>query len=146
VNDKRVDETTGERKRFASAFPPFWCRGSPKISAVLPLLYPHGLSSGDFVPAPGQFLRISAGLSPATVTRLTREWQADHTAFGECDLIGSDYVYVWADGIHLRIHLRVRLAEAKSGVRKALQEICDAEDREHAVKAVAAFEKAYGTK
>ncbi|NIY62219.1 hypothetical protein SMALB_0121 [Streptomyces malaysiensis] len=59
-----------------------------------------------------QFLGSSAGLSPATVTRLTAQWQADHKAFGERDLAGSDYVYVWADGIHLRI----RLAEAKSCV------------------------------
>jgi putative transposase len=35
---------------------------------------------------------------------------------------------------------------AQPGARKALQEICNAEDREHALKAVAAFEKAYGTK
>lgn len=49
VNDKRVDEATGERKRFSSAILPPWCRKSPKISEVLPLLYLHGLSSGDFV-------------------------------------------------------------------------------------------------
>src|SRR5262249_12943770 len=42
VNDKRVDETTGERKRFASAILPPWCRKSPKINEVLPLLYLHG--------------------------------------------------------------------------------------------------------
>jgi putative transposase len=45
---------------------------------VLPLLYLHGLSSGDFVPALEQFLGTSAGLSAATVTRLTAQWQADH--------------------------------------------------------------------
>lgn len=114
VNDKRTDETTGERKRFSSAILPPWARKSPKISEVLPLLYLHGLSSGDFVPALEQFLGSSAGLSPATVTRLTTQWQADHKAFGERDLAGSDYVYVyvWADDIHLRI----RLAEAKSCV------------------------------
>jgi hypothetical protein len=33
-----------------------WCRKSPKNTEVLPLLYLHGLSSGDFVPALGQFL------------------------------------------------------------------------------------------
>lgn len=71
VNDKRVDEATGERKRFSSAILPPWCRKSPKISEVLPLLYLHGLSSGDFVPALEQFLGSPAGLSPATVTRLT---------------------------------------------------------------------------
>ncbi|WLQ53757.1 transposase (plasmid) [Streptomyces poriferorum] len=71
VNDKRVDEATGERKRFSSAILPPWCRKSPKIREVLPLLYLHGLSSGDFVPALEQFLGSSAGLSPATVTRLS---------------------------------------------------------------------------
>src|SRR3954468_18834009 len=37
VNDKRVDET-GERRRFASAILPAWCRKSPQINEVLPLL------------------------------------------------------------------------------------------------------------
>ncbi|MET8788495.1 IS256 family transposase [Streptomyces sp. NPDC004589] len=112
VNDKRVDEATGERKRFSSAILPPWCRKSPKISEVLPLLYLHGLSSGDFVPALEQFLGSSAGLSPATITRLTQQWQADHTAFMDRDLAEVDYVYVWADGIHLN----VRLEEAKACV------------------------------
>jgi transposase-like protein len=112
VNDKRVDEATGERKRFSSALLPPWCRKSPKISEVLLLLYLHGLSSGDFVPALEQFLGFAAGLSPATVTRLTAQWQADHKAFGERDLSTTDYVYLWADGIHLRI----RLTQAKSCV------------------------------
>jgi hypothetical protein len=42
---------------------PPWCRKSPKVSEVLPLLYLHGLPSGDFVPALEQFLGSSAGLS-----------------------------------------------------------------------------------
>ncbi|MGW2370695.1 transposase, partial [Streptomyces sp. NPDC001667] len=112
VNDMRVDAVTGERKRFASAILPPWCRRSPKISEVLPLLYLHGLSSGDFVPALEQFLGSAAGLSPATVTRLTQQWQADHAAFSGRDLSAADYVYVWADGIHLRI----RLDQAKAAV------------------------------
>ncbi|MDH6435425.1 putative transposase [Streptomyces sp. SAI-144] len=112
VNDKRVDEDTGERRRFSSAILPPWCRKSPKISEVLPLLYLHGLSSGDFVPALEQFLGSSAGLSPATVTRLTTQWQADHAAFMDRDLAEVDYVYVWADGIHLN----VRLEEANACV------------------------------
>ena len=62
VNDRRTDSQTGERRRFASAILPPWCRKSPKISEVLPLLYLHGLSSGDFVPALEQFLGSAAGL------------------------------------------------------------------------------------
>ena len=100
VHDKRVDEVTGERKRFSSAILPPWARKSPKISEVLPLLYLHGLSTGDFVPALEQFLGSAAGLSAATISRLTVQWQADHEAFGKRDLSSSDYVYVWADGVH----------------------------------------------
>ncbi|KQW00351.1 transposase [Streptomyces sp. Root369] len=112
VNDKRVDETTGERKWFSSSVLPLWCRKFPKISEVLPLLHLHGVSRGDFVPALEQFLGSSVCLSPATVTRLTTRWQADHKTFGERDLADGDYVYVWADGIHPRI----RLEEAKAAV------------------------------
>ncbi|MFF0706430.1 IS256 family transposase [Streptomyces tendae] len=112
VNDRRVDETTGERKRFSSKILVPWCRKSPKISEVLPLLYLHGLSSGDFVPALEQFLGGTAGLSAATVTRLTRQWQDDHAAFQERDLSDRDFVYVWADGVHPK----VRLGQAHSCV------------------------------
>ena len=51
VNDKRVDEVTGERKRFASRVLPAWARKSPQLAEVLPLLYLHGLSTSDFTPA-----------------------------------------------------------------------------------------------
>ncbi|MFK0287675.1 IS256 family transposase, partial [Streptomyces sp. NPDC090499] len=112
VDDRCVDEATGERKRFSSKILPPWCRKSPKVSEVLPLLYLHGLSSGDFVPALEQFLGSAAGLSPATVTRLTRQWQDDHAAFQDRDLSQTDYVYVWADGVHPK----VRLGQAHSCV------------------------------
>jgi transposase-like protein len=84
---------------------PPWARKTPKITEVLPLLYLHGLSSGDFVPALGQFLGSSAGLSPAVITRLTGTWQAEQRAFAERDLSHVDYVYLWADGIHVNIRL-----------------------------------------
>jgi transposase-like protein len=109
VNDKRVDEATGERKRFASAILPAWCRRSPKIGEVLPLLYLHGLSGGDFVPALEQFLGTGAGLSASTITRLCEQWQDEQRAFARRDLSQVDYVYCWADGIHVNI----RLEEAK---------------------------------
>src|SRR5258708_20372161 len=105
VNDKRTDPVTGERKRFSSAILPAWARKTPKITEVLPLLYLHGLSSGDFVPALGQFLGSSAGLSAAVITRLTETWRAEQRAFAERDLSGVDYVYLWLDGIHVNIRL-----------------------------------------
>jgi len=104
VNDKRLDED-GQRRRFSSAILPPWCRKSPKVAEVLPLLYLHGLSSQDFVPALEQFLGTAAGLSAKTITRLTEQWQAEAAAFAGRDLSGVDYVYVWADGIHVNVRL-----------------------------------------
>jgi transposase-like protein len=232
VNDKRVEETTGQRRRFGSAILPAWCRKSPKITEVLPLLYLHGLSSSDFVPALEGFLGTGAGLSAATITRLTVQWQDEAKAFANRDLSGVDYVYLWADGVHLNVRLDeeklcllvmvgvrvdgtkelVALAEgyrestgswadllrdckrrgmrapvlavgdgalgfwaalrevlpttraqrcwfhkignvlsalpksAHPGAKKALAEIWNAEDREHARRAAAAFKLAYGAK
>jgi hypothetical protein len=61
VNDRRIDPDTGDRARFSSAILPPWCRKTPKINEVLPLLYLHGLSTSDFGPALGQFLGSSVG-------------------------------------------------------------------------------------
>src|SRR5256885_1027585 len=105
VNDKRVDEATGERRRFSSVILPPWCRKSPKINEVLPLLYLHGLSSKDFVPALEGFLGTGSGLSAPTITRLTVQWQNEAEAFNNRDLSTMDYVYVWADGVHLNVRL-----------------------------------------
>lgn len=105
VNDKRVDPDTGERQRFSSAILPPWARKTPKVTEVLPLLYLHGLSSGDFVPALGQFLGSAKGLSAATVTKLTETWKAEARGFAERDLSVVDFVYLWADGIHVNVRL-----------------------------------------
>ena len=105
VNDKRIDSETGERQRFCSAILPPWARKTPKIGEVLPLLYLHGLSSGDFLPALGQFLGSAKGLSSSTITKLTETWKAEQRAFADRDLSGVDYVYLWADGIHVNIRL-----------------------------------------
>jgi putative transposase len=105
VNDKRVDQDTGERQRFSSKILPAWSRKSPKVAEVLPLLYLHGLSSMDFTPALEQFLGSGSGLSAATVTRLTTQWQEEAKAFEKRDLSKIDFVYLWVDGIHLKVRL-----------------------------------------
>jgi putative transposase len=104
VNDRRVDEE-GKRQRFKSVILPPYMRRSPKVTEVLPLLYLHGLSSGDFVPALEEFFGTEAGLSASTITRLTEQWQAEHESFQSRDLSERDYVYVWVDGIHTRVRL-----------------------------------------
>jgi putative transposase len=105
VDDRRPDPATGQRVQFHSVLLPRWCRRSPKVAEVLPLLYLHGLSSLDFAPALEAFFGTSAGLSASVVTRLTVQWQAQREAFLQRDLGDRDYVYCWADGIHFNIRL-----------------------------------------
>jgi len=105
VDDRRTDLVTGQRIRFRSMILPPWSRKSPKVAEVLPLLYLHGLSTGDFTPALEAFFGSAAGLSASVVTRLVAQWQADHQAFCQRDLAERNYVYVWADGLHFRVRL-----------------------------------------
>jgi putative transposase len=105
VDDRRVDLVTGERAQFRSVILPPWCRKSPKVAEVLPLLYLHGLSTGDFAPALEEFFGSAAGLSAPVISRLVAAWQADYQAFCQRDLSDRDYVYCWADGVHFRVRL-----------------------------------------
>jgi transposase-like protein len=75
------------------------------VAEVLPLLYLHGLSTSDFAPALEQFLGSDAGLSAATINRLTTQWQDEARSFNARSLAGTDYVYIWVDGIHLKVRL-----------------------------------------
>jgi putative transposase len=109
IDDRRVDEATGEKMRFRSSILPPWARKSPKVAEVLPLMYLHGMSSGDFVPALEEFFGSAAGLSASVVTRLTTDWQKERDQFSHRSLKDVDYVYVYADGIHFN----VRLEEAR---------------------------------
>ncbi|CAA9454652.1 MAG: IS6120 family transposase [uncultured Rubrobacteraceae bacterium] len=104
VNDRRVDED-GDRQRFKSVIVPPYMRRSQKVSELLPLLYLHGLSSGDFIPALEEFFGSEASLSASTITRLTERWQSERESFMSRDLSRRDYVYVWVDGIHTGVRL-----------------------------------------
>ncbi len=133
VDDRRVDPASGERVRFRSQILPPWCRKSPKVAEVLPLLYLHGLSTGDFVPALEQFFGSAAGLSAAVITRLTAQWQADYQAFCRRDLTDRDYVYCWADGVHFRVRLEqahlccLVIVGVRADGTKELVAVCDGE-------------------
>jgi transposase-like protein len=109
VDDRRVDDVTGERMRFRSSILPPWARKSPKVAEVLPLMYLHGMSSGDFAPALAEFFGSAAGLSASVITRLTTDWQRERDQFARRSLKDTDFVYTFADGIHFN----VRLEEAR---------------------------------
>ena len=71
----------------------------------MPPLCLHGLSTSEFAPALEQFLGTGHGLSAATITRLTEQWKHDATKFGQRSLKDVDYVYLWVDGIDLKVRL-----------------------------------------
>ena len=76
------------------------------MAEVLPLLYLHGLSTGDFEPALEAFFGSAAGLSP-TADRAAADRCGRPSTRRSCgrDLADRDYVYVWADGVHFNIRL-----------------------------------------
>jgi transposase-like protein len=96
----------GDRIRFSSAILPKWARRSKSLDALLPVLYLRGISTGDFQEALAALLGKEApNLSPAVVSRLTAEWQADYDAWQQRDLSARRYVYVWADGVYLQARM-----------------------------------------
>ena len=105
VNDKRVDED-GERQKFSSKILPAYARRSPKVTEALPVLYLHGLSTGDFAPALRDLLGEDAsGLSPSSISRLTTQWEADHDAFKQRRLEFHRYAYLFVNGVHVSVRL-----------------------------------------
>ncbi len=104
VHDQRVVD--GGRQKFTSQTLPPSVRRSPKVSAVLLLLYLHGLSSGDFQQAlPVLLGKDAAGLSPAAITRLTATWRTEYDRWQQQSLADRDFIYVWVDGVHVNIRL-----------------------------------------
>jgi putative transposase len=124
VNDKRVDEE-GERQRFSSKILPAYARRSPKVNDVLPVLYLRGLSTGDFRPALEQLLgEDAAGLSPSTISRLCKDWEAEHESFRTRSLRFHRYAYWFVDGVRLgeddRLCLLIVIGVREDGVKELL--------------------------
>jgi len=90
----RADVDTQEKIRFTSSILPKWARRTTSLDALLPVLYLRGVSTGDFQEALAALLgRDAPNLSPAVITRLTAEWQADYDAWQKRDLSTRRYVY-----------------------------------------------------
>jgi transposase-like protein len=106
VNDKRVEEATGDRQKFSSRILPAYARRSPKVGEVIPILYLRGLSTGDFRPAlEGLLGEDAAGLSPTTISRMCKEWEEHHERFRKRHLGFTRYAYLFMDGIHVSVRL-----------------------------------------
>ena len=102
----RGEVGTEEKIRFTSSILPKWARRTKSLDALLPVLYLRGVSVGDFQEALAALLGKDApNLSPAVISRLTAEWQADYDAWQKRDLSARRYVYVWADGVYLQARM-----------------------------------------
>src|SRR3982075_4192881 len=105
VRDRGVVGTEA-KIRFSSAILPKWARRTKSLDALLPVLYLRGVSTGDFQEALTAVLGIDApNLSPAVISRLTAQWQADYDTWQKRDLSARRYVYVWADGVYLQARM-----------------------------------------
>ena len=92
-------------ERFESRVLPLFARQSREVNALLPELYLHGLSKGDFELALRGLLGDGATLSPGSIERLRGKWQADYDAWCAHDLSDRELVYVWADGVYVKAGL-----------------------------------------
>ena len=105
VRDRGVVGTEA-KIRFSSAILPKWARRTKSLDALLPVLYLRGVSTGDFQEVLTALLGKDAlNLSPAVISRLTAQWQADYDTWQKRDLSARRYVYVWADGVYLQARM-----------------------------------------
>ena len=106
VRDRATDGDDARRIRFMPAILPPYARRSRSLNVLLPILYLKGISTGDFAEALSALLGQDApGLSASTIARLKQDWSDEHTRWQARDLSARNYVYVWADGIHLQARL-----------------------------------------
>jgi transposase-like protein len=95
----------GLEERFESRILPLFARRTREVGELLPELYLHGLSQGDFELALRGLLGDGAPLSPTSIGRLRGKWVADHQDWRERRLDGRELVYAWADGIYVKAGL-----------------------------------------
>src|SRR5260370_627085 len=135
VNDKRADPVTGERKRFSSPVLPPWARKTPKSTAA---------GSGERAERCAALLGACARRGMRAPVLAVGDgalgfWSALREVFpqareGRC----------W---FHKTANILAALPKsAHPGAKKALAEIWNAEDKDHAVAAAKAFDAAYGVK
>jgi transposase-like protein len=95
----------GLEERFESRILPLFRRRTKELGQLLPELYLHGLSLGDFELALRGLLGEGAPLSPASIARLKATWQLEYEAWKKRDLAGRELVHVWADGVYVKAGL-----------------------------------------
>jgi transposase-like protein len=102
VQRPRVRDTEED---FESKIMPFFKRRTKEVGQLLPELYLHGLSKGDFNLALRGLLGEGAPLSASSIERLKAKWQLEYEEWKGRELSGLEVVYQWADGIYVKAGL-----------------------------------------
>lgn len=89
-------------QRFISKVLPLFKRQSKEVRDLLPELYLHGLSTGDFELALRGLLGEGAPLSATSVGRLKEKWEAEYEQWKRSAIEESELAYLWADGVYVK--------------------------------------------
>jgi putative transposase len=101
----RVRDVPEDQEPFESKILRKHQRRSDTIDATFLNLFVEGLATRDFEPALRLLVGQDAPLSPSTISRLGSQFKERYEAFDRQDLVGSTFVYIWADGIYLKAGL-----------------------------------------
>ena len=102
----RDRDQSADGTQFNSSLIPKYLRRSTSMNEFLPLLYLKGISTNDFTDALGPLFGEKAkNLSPGVISRLKAGWEGEYEAWCKRDLQNKEYVYWWADGIHLHARM-----------------------------------------
>jgi len=99
VRRPRVRDLTD---RFESKVLPLFTRRTQEVGELLPELYLHGLSSGDFELALRGLLGEGAPLSASSIQRLKARFTLEYETWTKRDLSNLEVVYWWADGLYVK--------------------------------------------
>lgn len=109
IQQGRVRDNTPDpeaRVTFSPSLLPTYLRRTAAIEELIPWLYLKGISTADFGEALQALVGEQAkGLSANVIVRLKEQWSAEYDTWCQRDLSAKRYVYVWADGIHVKVRL-----------------------------------------
>ena len=123
----RVRDT---EERFESRLLPLFVQRTKQVSDLIPELYLHVLSEGDFDLALRGLLGEDAPVSASTVARLKDKWNAELAKWRARPLDDLEVVYVWVDGVYVKAGLEkekaaILVVMAAPGYRESTQSWSD---------------------
>ena len=102
VRRPRIRDT---EERFESRLLPLFVHRTREVADLIPELYLHGLSEGDFDLALRGLLGEEAPISASTVARLKDKWNAELAEWRSRPLDDLEVVYMWVDGVYVKAGL-----------------------------------------